>query len=388
MGPIGSAGMVAPQSEHAAARAFRVLTRRVPLRFYFMSPSPDVPKRLARPKRRVKQHLHGEFGVSIVKSALPTHWVVRELGPDYGLDLHIETFIRVPEQEVAWDALGEHIFAQVKTVDGVRFAEISPARGVESRPHELLPPEPHEDRGSMRVVCFSLETDEIETVRQMGAAVPVLLLVVDKRTSTTFYICLNDWIAKALPRVSPDWRLQRTVTVHIPTTNVVSAEGAGWNYLSLLAKRPKFFGAFAEFAKYQEEMRLAAERIELEIGLHSEEIPDLTTVVYEYKQLFNFYYNELVDLDIWPTEEVVSLQILHDLAEHLEDLKAALDDVPDEWDEPDKRRKSYQIMHAVTSKAESVFMSLSAVPRTYGLMIRNWRLPTQLGQIVTELNDD
>ena len=40
-----------------------------------------------RTKRRTISHLLGERGVDLVKRKLPAGWVVRELQPDYGLDL-------------------------------------------------------------------------------------------------------------------------------------------------------------------------------------------------------------------------------------------------------------------------------------------------------------
>lgn len=326
--------------------------------------------------------------MTVVRGALPQHWVVREISPDYGLDLHIETFVRVPEHEAVWDALGEHVFAQVKNVDGVKITEITPHHGLDSTPREFLDAEAAVDFESMQVVSYSLETDEIETIRQMGSAVPVLLLVVDKKTATTYYICLNDWITKVLPVVSPDWRDRGTVTVHIPHRNVLSSDGRGWNYLSILAKRPKYYGAFVEFQKYKEEMRWAAERVTLLGDMGYGPIPDLSLQVREYKQRFSLYYSELIDLDIWPTDERPGLEIYASFEERVESVKEALEGVPDDWADPESREDSYKRMGRAMFQAEAFLNSLIVAPRDYGLLTRNWNLPTQLGEHIRAMNGD
>lgn len=350
-----------------------------------MAPS-EGPTRQARPKRRVRNHLHGECGVTVVKRALPQHWVIREISPDYGLDLHIETFTKVPDDETVWDALGEHFFAQVKTVDGVKISEIPPHREVNPKTLDLVPAELEEDFEAMRVISFPLEVDEIETVRQMGSAVPVLLLVVDKKTQTAYYICLNDWIAKVLPGFRSDWRNQKTVVVHIPAANILSNEGEGWNYLSLLARRPKFYGAFVEFGKYQEEMNWAAQRIDLAVDLYDGRVKDLTVEVRDYKRLFSYYYFELVDLDIWPTVENPSLEIMNSFSDQLEKVKSALDGVPDDWSDSESRDENYKRMFDAMSLVRMFFMSIAGFPQTYGLMTRNWNIPTQLGEHIRATN--
>lgn len=350
--------------------------------------STPTPKRPPRPKRRVKQHLHGEFGVTRVRSVLPSHWVVRELNPDYGLDVHIETFAKVPENETVWEALGEHVFAQVKNEDGVKITTITPYRGLDSKPHDLLPAETAEDIEPMQVVSYSLETDEIETIRQMGSAVPVLLLVVDKKTGTTYYICLNDWIAKVLPVFCPEWRDQKSVVVHIPVGNVLSSDGRGWNYLSILAKRPKYYGAFVEFGKYVTEMHYAFRPIDYSLEISYGATPDLTSQLRSYKRLFQYYYDELTDLDIWPSEERPGFGVFALLDENLEMAKAELDEVPDDWSDPETRDRSRELLVKAMGLVEMFLNSISSAPQNYGLFSRNWNLPTQLAQIIRTMNGD
>ena len=38
-------------------------------------------------KKRPVSHITGDKGIDIVKSVLPSEWVIRTLTPDYGIDL-------------------------------------------------------------------------------------------------------------------------------------------------------------------------------------------------------------------------------------------------------------------------------------------------------------
>ncbi len=47
---------------------------------------------MASGKFRSESHLIDQKAVFFVRENLPTEWVVRELTPDYGLDLDVEVF--------------------------------------------------------------------------------------------------------------------------------------------------------------------------------------------------------------------------------------------------------------------------------------------------------
>lgn len=193
------------------------------------------------PKRRSGSHIQGERGVDSVSRLLPNHWVIRELNPDYGLDLHIETFVKSTGLTDQFDALGEHFFAQVKTEQSVRYTSIKPFE-----PHipGLLTHQREDDpHAKIPVISYSVETELVETVRRMGSSIPVLLLLRDELTASIFYICFTDWVSKILPAWRPDWAENDTVTIHIPAGNKLD-EISAVDYLSALALRPKLYGAF------------------------------------------------------------------------------------------------------------------------------------------------
>ncbi|MFV9426909.1 DUF4365 domain-containing protein [Rhodococcus aetherivorans] len=333
---------------------------------------------MARPKRRVAVHVQGEFGVTITKSSLPQHWVCREISPDYGLDLHIEMFGDAPEASGSWDALGEHIFAQVKTEKKVKTSWIDPFRSVGSKPHSILQSGDDESEKfeKLEVVSYSLEVEEIETVRRMGAAVPVVLVVVDMATRVPYFICLNDWISKVLPIFRPRWRNGKAVTVHIPTSSVLSNESS-WIYLSVLAKRAKFYSAFSAFRSQCKEIKYATEAIIHAFDRDGKALRE----VFELKELFSFYYSDNIALDVWGSEAIPTIGLMDIVREQIDEMKIIIESVSGDPDSISNEREWFDMvgkLHRVNALYESVASSSD----TYEAMVREKMLPTQLATLL------
>jgi hypothetical protein len=210
-----------------------------------------------RTKRRHANHIKGGRGVDIVRGLLPEHWVVREVTPDYGLDLHVEVFQVAPDDPKSADTLGEHFFAQVKTVDGFDVKSVQ----VRSRANvtKAVPNPSEGEPVEIDVIPCVLDVAEIRTVEEMGSAVPVVLIVADRTTGEARYVCLNDWISKVLLPSNPDYDSRKSVTVHIPTWNVLDADEPSFATVWLLARRAKFYAAFAGFAYQYHELRRACD---------------------------------------------------------------------------------------------------------------------------------
>lgn len=58
---------------------------------------------MASGKFRSESHLIDQKAVFFVRENLPTEWVVRELTPDYGLDLDVEVFEKKTEESLHWE---------------------------------------------------------------------------------------------------------------------------------------------------------------------------------------------------------------------------------------------------------------------------------------------
>lgn len=178
---------------------------------------------MANGKIRSSSHVAGEKAISIVKEILPDEWVVREINPDYGLDLDIELFDSYSDGFIT---LGEHLYVQVK--------------GTESPIYKTF----EFNRFRTRVLKFKLETAELNLVERMGSAVPVLLIVVDIQSKAIYQICLNDYIKKILLVQNPLYKKQNTITINIPTSNILSKNKI--DVLRWYGKRTKFYSIFHE----------------------------------------------------------------------------------------------------------------------------------------------
>lgn len=122
---------------------------------------------MARTKRRLLAHARGDRGIEIVRGKLPRYWVARELHPDYGLDLHIEVFEPEPAtSEVQHaDTLGEHFFAQVKTIASLRSIEMPVwGRPNVAKAYPSPAPSASADCETIAVAPCSLDTSELLTV--------------------------------------------------------------------------------------------------------------------------------------------------------------------------------------------------------------------------------
>lgn len=151
--------------------------------------------RKIRTKQREARHIRGDRGVNLVNEKLPHYWVVRDIYPDYGLDLHVKVFEPDLDDPESSNTLGEHFYIQVKTTKEINLEK----RTVRSRKNvtkfDLDPADgtPLE----IEVVKYVIDTETLLTVEAMGSAIPVLLCYVDTTTETVYYVCLNDYISKS-----------------------------------------------------------------------------------------------------------------------------------------------------------------------------------------------
>lgn len=210
-----------------------------------------------RSKRKPESHIIGEEAVKIVKRQLPNEWTVRELTPDYGINLDIEIFNKTSPQgknsETFFDTLGEHLFVQVKGKKQIqkKKLKITKRHNIEKFPLSRNIKYDYED-DPIDVVAIDIETPEIVTVQRMGASLPLLLFLVDIETSKIYFICLNDYIEKVILPEDPDYSFKKSKRIYIPIKNEITTHPDAILLLEFYAKRPKLFAAFNKFS-YQRE---------------------------------------------------------------------------------------------------------------------------------------
>jgi Domain of unknown function (DUF4365) len=186
---------------------------------------------------------------------------VREYRPDYGIDLAIELFEYLDSGQTVAATLGETLFVQVKSTEVVRRRTVCVyGRGnVEKGPLREDPTECQE----IEVAHLRVETSELLTVQAMGAAIPVLLFLVELSTGMIFFVCINDLVEKVIIPEDPAFGGQQTKTILIPLRNrITRGNPASTLPLATFAKRPKLYAAFEKFAYQQHELEFAVLPVE------------------------------------------------------------------------------------------------------------------------------
>lgn len=306
-----------------------------------------------------------------MKKTLPAHWVVRELNPDYGLDLHIEVFDLLPDGSGSADTLGEHFYAQVKGVHGLRHL----TKTVRHRAN-VAKADPDPDAGDpidINVVSFSLEVNELLTVEAMGAAVPALLCLADLDSGTVHYVCLNDYIAKVLLPSDPDYTDQETVTIYLPAWNVLDPSDISFAYVWMLARRGKYYAAFNQFVYQHVEMSRSASQFGAQLvdpcsGV-SQLAPDILTML-------GVFLRANLRLDIWETSGPGYWSPLGDVRQGFEQLLEQLEyfTIARPTAEVDEFRLGI----------EGAMFRAANLGRMYEELVREWRLPTALATLIDD----
>ncbi len=345
-------------------------------------------------KRRVRQHIMEDRSMRIVRDRLPDHWVVRAYRPDYGIDLLVELFEFVDADETQAATLGEMLFVQVKSTEvvNVRTQRVHGRRNVEKGPLR-------EDRSTstgIDVIPLRLETSELLTVQTMGAAIPVLLFLVELSTGRIYYVCLNDLIEKVILPQDPAYEAKRSKTILIPARNcIIPANAVSVRPLETYAKRAKLYAAFEKFAYQQHELEyaLAAFR-DRAAGLRVEEANATLDLVRHFLVvvLRHDFWTRIPEwmLIEYSYQELLALQDLlrrDDIHDDLPALQHYL------LNEPAMKRAERWVRSMELSDAraelihhiESIWHRLTNLARAYQEYGREWFLPTYLSEAHAEV---
>ncbi|MGF1522521.1 MAG: DUF4365 domain-containing protein [Leptolyngbyaceae cyanobacterium] len=215
-------------------------------------------------KQRSEQHLIDESAQKQLQKLKPYGWVLRDYRPDYGIDYILEAFQSVKDSSGnKFETLGEHLFIQLK---GKKTAKRT-TRKLYNRYNiekAILSEDKLDLVGEVQVISFSLEVSELVTIQRMGAALPVLLLLVELETEACYFICLNDYVEKILiPKFrNGDYASARTRTLHIPTQNIIRDSKTAERIFGWYAKRAKLFAAFQKMVYQYSELKYVTDQLE------------------------------------------------------------------------------------------------------------------------------
>lgn len=322
-------------------------------------------KRRPRTKQRQARHITGDRGVEIVTKKLPDYWVVRDIYPDYGLDLHVEVFEPDEHDPESANTLGEHFYVQVKTTRNIELERVT----VRSRGNVTkYDPDPKSGNPmEIEVAKFQLDTETLLTVESMGAAVPVLLCYVDVATEKVYYVCLNDYISKSLVPYNRSYEDQGSVTIQIPSWNVLEASDPGFSYIRLLARRGKYYAAFNTFGYHFNEL-MWAQTEHPNIG--QEDHPGMVMPAAEMVTMARTFLRTALRLSIWGPVGDAYWAPLGDIEKRLKFLQEHLPPAGRLLPEEDVARYQHYLLDG--------FRMASNLGRMYEELVREWRLPTEL----------
>lgn len=309
----------------------------------------DGGEEVARGKRRVRQHEMEESSEVRLRQLLPDAWVVHDYAPDYGIDKVIEVFEPLATSPTISETHGQHLMVQLKSADSCTPTTVN----VHARSNVAKPPTLFRIDGEsaeISVFRFQIDTDTLATAARMGAAAPVVLILVCLDTGRAFFVCLNDLIDKVLDPEEPGWRMQANKTISVPERNEITDDprGIGLTNLRFYSKREKLHGFFNLVAYQFHEMQCLR-------GLPA---PRATITGWAH---------QLLGLEVWDTPEWA---IMLDYHAELQSFRTKVED----HNNPDL---------AVFDAAFHLWCRLDALSSTFEELCREWCLPTLLAQYLS-----
>jgi len=209
-------------------------------------------------------------------------------------------------------------------------------------------------------------------------------------------VCLNDLIEKVILPGEPEYGTRTTRTVHLPLSNVISAEDPQ-SALSVAtyAKRPKLYAAFEKFAYQQHELEFALQR-EMpapNAPLTHEGTRDLLALVRHFLAV-DLRYDFWTRMPEWkPIEwsyreisrlnEFLATGAFDDeaLREYLTSPGSGLEALSPGYVES---LDPVGLQRTLSVRIQFIWHRLSNLSRMYEELVREWFLPTYLAQLLTE----
>lgn len=320
----------------------------------------------ARRKQRSFQHVMESESYQIIQEHLPKHWVIREFNhPDYGIDLVIEIFEPVSDTSKEYEAVGEYVYVQVKSVQEVDvkreklYSVANVAKGTWK--------ESEEDFIEADVIKYVMDTNSLLTVEQMGASISFLLFVADLKNRQTYFICLNDLIDKHVRPKNIKYLEQANVTLTIPVLNILSDFNVAHYAIKLYGKRAKLLAAFAKFFYQRNEILNFFKIKELPVitlrdQLEQTNAPDFSV----FADMISHFISQIERLDIW----LIDWEAIAITKTELQRMVSMLSD--------DKTSKV-----AILDQVMLTWHSLCNLANLYEEIVREWFLPKYLSYLMS-----
>jgi uncharacterized protein DUF4365 len=332
-----------------------------------MSNKQPKEPRVPRTKRRVRQHIMEDRSTILFRSLIPEEWAVHEYGPDYGIDLVVEIFKYVDEEQEKADTLGDLFFVQLKSVKKTTIQKlvVRPRGNVE----KAIKTSSSSESMEIEVIPFQLDSDELMTVQAMSPGVPVLLVLVCLDLNRTFFVCLNDYIDKVILPEDPAYSEQGSKTIHIPVKNEIKNEPVALVPLRFYAKRAKLYAAFTKFLYQRSELERILHFRDVEPGEGHDEVHAMfarEAAETDLRAMLRHFVALIKRLPIWT--EIEMWAIVEDYRRMVTFVEEMLAD--ESLDEETLSGAAWQLWHGLTVLASN-----------FEECCREWFLPTYLAQL-------
>ncbi len=316
-----------------------------------------------KPKQFAKSHRIGKKAVDIVKEKLPDHWVIREVNPDYGVDLNIEVFEE--ETDGKCYTLGQYIYAQVKGTESPLIEEsykVNEVYNVEIKNKVL------ENTSDEKVIKYVIDTSSILTYEKMGAGMPILLFIVDLTIEEVYFICMNDYIDKILINSFRTYKEQKTITLLIPTNNKLNKENIF--VLEYFSLRSKLYDLFLRINYQYDKIKYM----------------DTKTLIDSYRYMID----RLLILDVWNyRKKIPYIAIYYDKIVEIKKQNVSFEKTDNDeeaiWEfNGDEGFLLTEIQNDFLHKLIMLWSSLSVLSGNYEEYHRNSYLPTYINRILND----
>jgi len=239
--------------------------------------------------KRPKQHVMEEESERLLKTLIPSEWIVRPILKDYGVDYEIEL---VDQESVS----GNRIWIQIKAVEKSKIQ--TQTYSVNNFPPDFAADSTTSNEGKVKAdyIPFSLDVKELNYA--LKCAFPLLLFVADLNRKDIYWLPIRDEIVGCLSHRNPEWHSQKSATLHLPVWNCLSWEKEkNFPGLRWYALEPARMYAFTTLHYYHHEFRYTGRLSGYEIGDgwmdHGEEIELKNSL-----QLAHNYISSAIKLDV------------------------------------------------------------------------------------------
>lgn len=323
-------------------------------------------------KRRIDSHLKEDSSEILISRLLPEEWVIRKLHPDYGVDVTVEVFERLGEQI---PTMGEFLFVQIKATSSLNRGVVPiKTRGNVEKSRDLQDGKVEHE---LDIIRYVVDSDTIDNARLMGPTTPLMLFVCDMVNSEVYYLCLTDYYDKIIEPRGLELDAQNSFTVLIPAGNKLT-DPRSVQVMRLYAARSKLYGMFnlAQF-QYREARWIFEDFTDQDkIEKFSENFSIIQRFTYRLRAMpvwereipwrLMQEYRDRLDLIIKNIEADACGLILRGVAAFNEGDDDALTPLIQ--------------FHRLCSMSWEQF---SAIGQTFEDIVREWFLPTWLGQLTS-----